>query len=90
MRQGTAIKLDFVAVKSTVASNAATSLTREASFGPLDPGNYTFSITTRGLTVATKTFTVPSPAPIAQNVILAAFRTCLGSGKHGYYGVSRI
>ena len=70
VRQGTAIKLDFTAVKSTVADALPSTLTRDAGFGALPPGNYTFTVTTRGLTVATKTFTVPNPPPVVQQTTI--------------------
>ena len=94
VRQGSAITLDFTAVKPLTANAFPSTVTREAAFGVLDPGTYTFTVTTRGLTVASKTFTVGPVVPVVQNVTLAVNSANTGDVRAsvhvdfgGYYAV---
>ena len=94
MRQGSAITLDFTAVKPLTANTLPSTVTREASLGALDPGTYTFTVTTRGLTLANSTFTIGSALPVVQNVTLAVntantsdVRAAVHVDFGGYYSV---
>ena len=94
VRAGSAITLDFTAVKPLTANALPSTVTREAGFGALDPGTYTFTVTTRGLTLASKTFTVGPVVPVVQNVALAVnaantsdVRAAVHVDFGGYYAV---